>query len=1302
MNEEEGLDVGISIHAEGTEVAKQVADGIAALRKQLAALGADARASAEEQKAAARQAADELKASAINIANLRKAAREAERADARQSADELRASALNISNLRKDARAAELAADRAAAAERRGLSKQAQDELKASSINISNLKKADREAELALDRAAAAERRALNKQAQDELRASTINLSNLRKADRQAEQALDRAAAAERRAVNKQASDERRASSINLSNLRKADRDADREAARQVSAERRKARDEERAIAKEQAQLRRDQTAANRAAATAAREQAAAHRAGVKAVQDQRAAWLSLGKAIVAAAAAFAGFQAFRTLISEGLKFNQIIETANLGIASLITSQTEMTASDGRLIVGAEKLQVARVLATEQVQKLRVASLQTTATTEQLVVAFQQATGIGLRFGLTLDQIRVLTVQLSQAAGALGVPLNQMSEEIRSLLTGTITPRNTRIATALGITNAQIREAQKAGNLFTFVTKRLEAFSVAGEETAKTFVGVMSNIKEALQNFTGDLTKPLFDSIRISGQSALEEIFDLKNARIATKFAGILEVGQTVFAGLGDMLSGALDAGIEGSKTFSVWLQNNAVEVDLILRTTHLLVEEFGLLVAEVASLIPGLVDAGTKMGVFSTIVAGAGLVVALIHTTVQALILAFGTLGALILELIVGPVIGWLRIVSRIAAIFNKDIADAIDNAANKADEFLGGIKGGVIGFAKNLGSGGAALDVFISKIDGLAQKSEKAVAASHKLSDALARITAAEESNKKELDDALKGKLITQEEYAKKSHDIELSVVKQKLAAQKVYLASIAFEDEADRRRTITVISELKKQRDALEKNVKLKSIAGPPDNNAGELELGRGGESALTIAAKKELSIRLRDLKIALDQQKISYLVYFADVTEAHQIALDKQIKAQQILLDSTVKPGARLKILAQIKAFEDEKKQVIEDNDNKYREARLKLDQEVTKANITLLKDTGHFSAARAAEVNAEFNLLVRKLTAEGDKAGVEIVTRLFNIDNAKAQLNEFSRTSKIITDTLGAELQSINIQSTDHALNEAEARQQIVGAYSRARDQLVAMLPVMQAAAAITEDEGQIQAVENLRLKIEEMGVTIRRTADDWTKLKDGMREATQSGLANFINDVAEGAKSLGESFKDAARDIIGALRQIASQMLANLIIQESLKLFGFSGGGAVHSSAGGSTFSGGNSTGGVLAASGGYIRGPGTARSDSIPAWLSNGEYVIQASAVDAVGVGLLDSINQTPRGRKRSNRYADGGLVAPTGAQAGGSHTLSVGLEEGLVLRHMESSEGQRSQLKFIENNSQKIKRLI
>jgi hypothetical protein len=70
-------------------------------------------------------------------------------------------------------------------------------------------------------------------------------------------------------------------------------------------------------------------------------------------------------------------------------------------------------------------------------------------------------------------------------------------------------------------------------------------------------------------------------------------------------------------------------------------------------------------------------------------------------------------------------------------------------------------------------------------------------------------------------------------------------------------------------------------------------------------------------------------------------------------------------------------------------------------------------------------------------------------------------------------------------------------------------------------------------------------------------------------------------------------------------------------------------------------------------------ASGGYITGAGTGTSDSIPAMLSNGEFVINA-AQTAKHKDLLNAINKGAQG------FADGGIVTltPTPKKSSSSHS--------------------------------------
>jgi len=66
-------------------------------------------------------------------------------------------------------------------------------------------------------------------------------------------------------------------------------------------------------------------------------------------------------------------------------------------------------------------------------------------------------------------------------------------------------------------------------------------------------------------------------------------------------------------------------------------------------------------------------------------------------------------------------------------------------------------------------------------------------------------------------------------------------------------------------------------------------------------------------------------------------------------------------------------------------------------------------------------------------------------------------------------------------------------------------------------------------------------------------------------------------------------------------------------------------------------------------------ADGGFVSGPGGPTSDSIPAMLSNGEFVVKASAVGAYGVDFLNAINQQKVGSFTSNSLSVGGASSST-----------------------------------------------
>ena len=153
-------------------------------------------------------------------------------------------------------------------------------------------------------------------------------------------------------------------------------------------------------------------------------------------------------------------------------------------------------------------------------------------------------------------------------------------------------------------------------------------------------------------------------------------------------------------------------------------------------------------------------------------------------------------------------------------------------------------------------------------------------------------------------------------------------------------------------------------------------------------------------------------------------------------------------------------------------------------------------------------------------------------------------------------------------------------------------------------------------------------------------------------------KSTATGaLSGFLTDLAHGT--------NAAQALQNALMRVVDTLINKLSDQLVSSLF--STGGSSGASAGG-LFAGIGKLFGF--AEGGHVTGAGSGTSDSIPALLSNGEYVITA-AQTAKHRRLLDAINSG-----NVSRFASGGLVGaaplpslPAGAGPGGPVSQNITL---------------------------------
>lgn len=473
---------------------------------------------------------------------------------------------------------------------------------------------------------------------------------------------------------------------------------------------------------------------------------------------------------------------------------------------------------------------------------------------------------------------------------------------------------------------------------------------------------------------------------------------------------------------------------------------------------------------------------------------------------------------------------------------------------------------------------------------------------------------------------------------------------------------------------------------------------------DKGAARLALAKAQADADLKLLKDALDRQSRDLDEALDGRLISLADYYAAKTALETREIDAEIARTQTLLAEQRRiatgsdEGARLKARAEVAKIEadlivlnNKRADVEVANARKAADAERSLRDELARVREELLDLTGAATGQdRRAAVERQYQSLIERLRAEGDTESVATVARLIDVKVAAADLATYERQFNDALSRMRATEESINLQRQSGLLTESQARAQILALHRETGVTLESLLPQLEASAtAIGPDAlARVQAWKNeiaqVKLVVDDVAVAI-----------DG---AVQDGFAQMFEAIGSGAKSAKDAFADFARSVLAAINRIASQKLAE-------SLFGslFGGGGA-----------GGTGGFGALVSSffkgfatGGYVTGPGTSTSDSIPARLSAGEYVVNAAAVKRVGVAFLQSINGISAGPRVAGptlAFAAGGLVPETApAQAPGQSVRIVNvIDPAMAADYLNSSSGEKTILNILQRNAGAVRQVL
>lgn len=298
---------------------------------------------------------------------------------------------------------------------------------------------------------------------------------------------------------------------------------------------------------------------------------------GLKGIGDQASKTVpgvdGLGKGLTGLAAAAGplaaiaiGFGVISTAIQTAIGLSQQFYGSTIGAAEalnaqLLSSQTNLASAtrifkDGiELTDPTEKINATRqsleqAIATIQKETQSLVGVTSSQVNELFQITLQnaatlnnQAKGLDQSLNDPIKAATTLTKGWAASLKVIGVPLNQASQEINSILKGTV-DQNSILAKNLNITNQQVNQWKAQGTLVTELNKRLETFTAGNAIAANSIDGIASNIQDYVELFLRDLGKPFLQPTI----DALTVVFKLIDSNKDTIFAAIKTAGESSVA----------------------------------------------------------------------------------------------------------------------------------------------------------------------------------------------------------------------------------------------------------------------------------------------------------------------------------------------------------------------------------------------------------------------------------------------------------------------------------------------------------------------------------------------------------------------------------------------------------------------------------------------------------------------------------------------------------------------------------------------------------------------------------
>lgn len=446
-----------------------------------------------------------------------------------------------------------------------------------------------------------------------------------------------------------------------------------------------------------------------------------------------------------------------------------------------------------------------------------------------------------------------------------------------------------------------------------------------------------------------------------------------------------------------------------------------------------------------------------------------------------------------------------------------------------------------------------------------------------------------------------------------------------------------------------------------------------AKPEKDKTAELEAARFAALKQQLEAqiklvRDALGREQRELDVAFAEGLTSIKDYYARRASITQAGIDAEIALKEKEIAAAKKAeaapgtdekkklqlsGQRAQLEADLTILQRKRADVAVDTERSTKKATDEYAKSIDDLKVKLTELTGveqRTAAERRAAIASQYEQQLKKAKVEDASTGTgtqkaDLVTKIVNLESVKSDFAIVEREYQKMLADMQSALKDVDL---DPGLTTIERSAKVDGVRASAtialeskRQELQTLIQQSQATLNLSDAD-----VSALTEKTKVLGQEIQGLKPKVVDLGTAMRDTFQNAVGNELAAVISKTKTAKEAMIDLAKTMLAEFAKVASQNFMKQIF----------GGGSGSGGSGGGGFDFGALLGKLFGfAEGGHVKGAGTGTSDSIPAMLSNGEFVQTANAVQHYGLDFMEAIRSLKFPKLEVGmlpKFAKGGMV--------------------------------------------------